>query len=143
MAAKPATPTEVKSEPTADEGTTQYLGGKKVRHRFNWRAADGQPKNSKTVVFDFSRCTEQVLLDYALDSVVIKVQALLRNAALAHPQMKVDPKLFDVVDVAELATATASKADPKSQMLLSMRKAGMSDEMIAAAAKAYDERVKK
>lgn len=129
MANQPTpTPSAPANETPAD---VVYLGNKRVKARFKWRPHADGPQYTHEAVFDYSKLTEEQLFMLAQDSATIKLQAKLRNAAAAAPGGKLDPRLYQTVDV--LAdVVTASRSDPIAQMVLAMRKAGVDEKTIEA-----------
>lgn len=126
------TPSASQNKPAPAGETTAdvvYLGNKRVKARFKWRPFDGGPQYTKEAVFDYSKCTEEQVFMLAQDSATIKIQAKLRQAAALG---KVDPKLFDEVNVLQ-DVITSTKGDPKAAAILALRKAGASEATIAAA----------
>lgn len=131
----PATSPAQPAKPEGGESSDMvYLGSKKVRNRFNWRPSSEGPKYTKESVFDFSGCTEEQVLFLAMYGATVKIQAQLRTAANSSPNLKVDPKLFDEVNVLNDIILSTAKADPTAVAIHALRKAGASEAVIQAAA---------
>lgn len=138
MATPSAKTADVKAATQADENADMvYLGGKKVRSRFKWRPSSNGPEFTKESTFDFSGCTEEQVLFLAMYGAKVKVQAILRNLANANPSGKVDPRLYDNVNVLQdIVNAVSAKADPVASAIAALRRAGADETLIKQTADA-------
>jgi hypothetical protein len=114
---------------TADR--LEFLGKRRVKATYVWRAHKDAPKNTKTSTFDFSTVTDEQLIELAMYAVKVHVQAVLRNAANSNPGKPVDPKLLETVDVLkDVVQAAKLTGDPVAKAVAALRAAGMSEDEV-------------
>lgn len=137
MAAKPTTAPDTNTGTVGAESQAAdmvYLGAKKVRRKFTWRPFRDGPEYTKDAVFDFSGCDEKQLLFLAMYGATVKIQAQLREAANLTKDLKVDPKLYEKVDVLQdVVLASSARKDPDAAAILALRRAGASEAVVQAA----------
>lgn len=118
------------TQPSANDSQPDvvYLGNKRVRAKYTWRAYAGGPQYTTETIFDYGKCTEEQILLLANGNVVIKTQSKLREQIAANP--KFDPSSLKTVDVlTDVVTASATK-DPVAAAVLQARKAGVSEKTV-------------
>jgi len=109
--------------------SVEFLSGKKVKSTFSFRRSAQEARYAKEIVFDFSKLSEQQLLELALKAVQIKAQAMLRAL---DPAVMLDATVLTEIDVLkDVVSAEKKGADPVGQAIKSLMKATGCTEEVA------------
>lgn len=109
----------------------EFLAGKKVKATFSIRRSQNDPRYEKTILFDFGGLSDEQLLELALASVKIKVQAMIRQL---DPAAMLNPDSLSAVDVLkDVVQAPTRTGDPQAAAIRSVMKATGVDEETARA----------
>ena len=124
----------------AFSATNEYVGNKMVKAVFAIRRSESEPRFRKEMELDFSKVSDEQLIQLAMYGVKVKVQSLMRAMPV---ETMLHPDTLAKVDVLkDIIEAPSKVGDPLSQAVRSMMKATGLDEagakelLATAAAKA-------
>ena len=107
----------------------EFLAGKKVKSTFSFRRNAESPRHEKEITFDFSKLSDQQLLELALKTVQIKAQDMLRALDTA---VMLDATVLTEIDVLkDVVSAEKKSTDPVTQAVKSLMKATGCTEEVA------------
>lgn len=105
-------------ETEAFSNQVTFLGNKKVKSTFSFRQNATSPRYAKEVTYDFSGLDEKQLLELALKTVQIKVQAMLRAL---DPAVMLDASILNEIDVLkDVINSEKRQSDPDSKAIKSL-----------------------
>lgn len=109
----------------AFSATNEYLGDRKVKATFAIRRNESEPRFRKEIELDFSKVSDEQLIQLTMYGVKVRIQSLLRAMpaeTMLHPDTlaKVDV-LADIID------APSKASDPLTGAVRSLMKTGLSE----------------
>jgi len=116
-------------EDASFSNSLEFLSGKKVKSTFSFRQNATSPRYAKEVTYDFSGLNERQLLELAVRTVQIKVQAMLRAL---DPAVMLDATVLTEVDVLrDVINSEKKTADPDTKAIRSLMAATNCSEEVA------------
>ena len=109
----------------AFSATNEYIGNKKVKATFAIRRSETEPRYKKEMELDFSKVTDEQLIQLAMYACKVKIQSLLR----AMPaETMLHPDTLARVDVlTDIINAPSKASDPVTGAVRSLMKTGLTE----------------
>ncbi len=106
----------------------EFVGNKKIKSTFSFRRNAESPRYAKEVTYDFSGLTEEQVLELAVRTIQIKVQAMLRAL---DPAVMLDASVLTEIDVLkDVLNSEKRGPDPDTKAIRSLMAAtGCSEEV--------------
>ena len=105
-------------EDASFSNSLEFLSGKKVKSTFSFRQNATSPRYAKEVTYDFSGLSEQQLLELAVKTVQIRVQAMLRAL---DPAVMLDASILTEIDVLkDVVNSEKKQSDPDTKAIRSL-----------------------
>lgn len=116
-------------EDASFSNSLEFVGNKKIKSTFSFRRNAESPRYAKEIIYDFSGLSEQQVLELALRTVQIKVQAMLRAL---DPTVMLDASVLTEIEVLkDVLNSEKKAADPDTQAIRSLMKATGCTEEVA------------
>lgn len=116
-------------EDASFSNSIEFVGNKKIKSTFSFRRNAESPRYAKEIVYDFSGLNENQVLELAVRTIQIKVQAMLRAL---DPTTMLDASILNEIDVLnDVVNSEKKSADPDTKAIRSLMAATGCDETTA------------